>query len=98
MPSRKEQPVRALSKTKLMAFKQCRKRLWLELHRPALREDSAATEAAFAAGNDVGKVARKLYDPADAGHLIEIRNKDFDAAFAKSAEWLNASVPLFEAA
>jgi hypothetical protein len=39
--------MRALSKSKLMAFRQCPKRLWLEVHHPELREDSAATQKEF---------------------------------------------------
>ena len=30
--------MRTLSKSKLLAFRQCPKRLWLEVHRPELRE------------------------------------------------------------
>lgn len=35
--------MRTLSKSKLLAFRQCPKRLWLEIHAPQLREDSGAT-------------------------------------------------------
>lgn len=41
--------MRNLSKSKLIAYRQCPKRLWLEVHRPELREDSAATQASFQA-------------------------------------------------
>ena len=50
--------MRNLSKSKLIAFRQCPKRLWLEIHRPDLREDSAATQASFQVGNKVGDLAR----------------------------------------
>lgn len=39
-----------LSKSKLIAYRQCPRRLWLELHRRDLREDSPGTEARFRAG------------------------------------------------
>lgn len=39
-----------LSKSKLIAYRQCPKRLWLELHRPELRDDSGS-ETAFQIGN-----------------------------------------------
>ena len=39
--------MRVLSKSKLLAFRQCPKRLWLEVHRPDLREDSSATQASL---------------------------------------------------
>lgn len=31
-----------------MAYRQCRRRLWLEVHRPELRDDSEETEGRFA--------------------------------------------------
>ena len=46
--------MRNFSKSKLLAFRQCPKRLWLEIHRPDLREDSAATQASFQVGHQVG--------------------------------------------
>ena len=53
--------MRTFSKSKLLALRQCPKRLWLEVHRPELRDDSAATQASF----QVGDVARRIYDPND---------------------------------
>jgi hypothetical protein len=89
---------RSLSKSKLMASRQCLKRLWLEVHRPELREDSAATQASFAVGHQVGEVARRLYDPQGKGILIDVEQEGFGRAFARSAELLaTASVPIFEA-
>ncbi len=49
-----------LSKSKLMDFLQCPKRLYLEVHRPELAEVSEATEQIFATGHQVGEIARKL--------------------------------------
>ena len=63
--------MRTLSKSKLLAFRQCPKRLWLEVHSPELREDSSATQASFTVGNQVGDIARKLYDPKSKGTLID---------------------------
>jgi len=54
--------MRTLSKSKLLAFRQCPKRLWLEVHHPELREDSAATQASFVVGHQVGAIAQKMYD------------------------------------
>jgi hypothetical protein len=42
--------MRLLSKSKLTAFRQCPKRLWLEVHHPELRVDSAGTLASFQVG------------------------------------------------
>jgi hypothetical protein len=56
-------PVRTfrLSKSRITAGLQCGKRLWLAVHRPELEAYSADTQRRFAAGHDVGKVARELY-------------------------------------
>lgn len=50
---------RGLSKSKLLSSLQCRKRLWLEVHRRDLIEVSPATEQNFAFGHRVGEVARQ---------------------------------------
>ena len=44
-----------LSKSKITAFEQCPKKLWLATHRPGLAEQDAGAEARFAIGNDVGR-------------------------------------------
>ncbi len=89
--------MRNLSKSKLIAFRQCPKRLWLEIHRPELREDSAATQASFAVGNTVGNIARQLYDPQGKGVLLDAQRDGFDAVFKRSAELLSSDQPIFEA-
>ncbi len=89
--------MRTLSKSKLMAYRQCPKRLWLEVHRPELREDSASTQASFAVGHQVGAIARRLYDPAEQGVLIDPQADGFDAAFAQTQELLQSAQPIFEA-
>ena len=57
-----------LSKSRITAGLQCGKRLWLSIHRPELEVYSADTQRRFAAGHDVGGVARELYGP---GVLID---------------------------
>ncbi len=89
--------MRTLSKSKLLAYRQCPKRLWLEVHRPKLREDSAATQASFAVGHQVGDIARRLYDPRGKGVLIDPQVDGFDAAFARTQELLTSVQPIFEA-
>lgn len=90
--------MRSLSKSKLLAFRQCTRRLWLEVHRPELREDAAATQARFAAGHEVGDIARRLYDPKGAGVLLDAQVDGFDAVFARTRELLRSNQPIFEAA
>ena len=89
--------MRALSKTKIMAFRQCAKRLWLEIHHPELREDSPETEARFAVGHQVGDIARQLFDPAGKGILVDFKRDGLEPAIAQSAQLLTSSHPVFEA-
>lgn len=89
--------MRALSKSKLLAFRQCPKRLWLEIHRPELREDSAAAKASFDVGHQVGDLARRLYDPKGNGALIDPQAEGFEAAFSRSMTLLESTWPIFEA-
>ncbi len=89
--------MRKLSKSKLIAFRQCPKRLWLEVHRPKLRKDSAATEASFKVGNTVGDIAHQLYDPAGKGVLLNAQRDGFDSVFKRSTELLESNQPIFEA-
>ena len=86
-----------LSKSKVMAHRQCPKRLWLELHASDLRDDSAA-QAGFAIGTEVGEVARRVFDPEGAGELIDIEGLGHGGAIARSRELLAAGTgPVFEA-
>jgi hypothetical protein len=55
--------MRHLSKSKLIAFRQCPKRLWLEVHRPELREDSSGAQAAFQVGYQVGETHAEFTTP-----------------------------------
>ena len=89
--------MRTFSKSKLMALRQCSKRLWLEIHRPDLREDSAATQASFKVGHQVGDIAQLIYDPENIGALIDVQTEGFDRAFERSAELLHSMQPIFEA-
>ena len=89
--------MRTLSKSKLLAFRQCPRRLWLEIHRPNLRDDSAATQASFAVGHQVGDIARQLYDPKGKGALIDPQADGFEAAFARTQTLLQSAQPIFEA-
>ena len=94
----KNYPMPTLSKSKIIAYRQCPKRLWLEVHRPELRVDSAATQASFQVGHQVGEVARQIYDPAGDGVCIDITRDGFKAAFEQSARLIEAGDrPVFEA-
>ena len=89
--------MRNLYKSKLLSWRQCPKRLWLELHRPSLREEDPSIQARFAAGNQVGEIARRLYDPDGSGTCIDVGSEGIAAALARSAELLTEGRPVFEA-
>lgn len=89
--------MRTFSKSKLLALRQCPKRLWLEVHRPDLREDSAATEASFQVGFQVGDIAQRIYDPEGQGALIDVQSEGFSRAFERTTELLHTTQPIFEA-
>jgi len=89
--------MRTLSKSKLIAFRQCPKRLWLEINQPTAREDSSAAQASFEIGYQVGDIAQKLYDPDGKGQVIDAQSEGFTAAFARTKSLLDSSQPIFEA-
>lgn len=89
--------MRTLSKSKLLAFRQCPRRLWLEVHCPELRSDSAATQASFAAGHQVGDIARQIYDPEGVGTLLDPQAEGFAAVFSRTQALLASGEPIFEA-
>jgi hypothetical protein len=92
-----QKPPRNLSKSKILAYRQCPKRLWLELHRPDLQQISDVAQASFAAGNQVGEVARRLFDPKGTGQMIDVKTEGYDPAFARTQKLLVTSQPIFEA-
>ncbi|MEY4244613.1 MAG: hypothetical protein RLZZ245_2198 [Verrucomicrobiota bacterium] len=89
--------MRNLSKSKIIAFRQCPKRLWLEVHKNHLRDDSAS-EAVFQIGYQVGNIAQTLYDPEGMGETIDIVALGHGEALARSAKLLLQGLsPVFEA-
>ncbi|MCX7890919.1 MAG: DUF2779 domain-containing protein [Burkholderiales bacterium] len=84
-----------LSKSKLIAFRQCPKRLWLEVHRPELKDESGA-ERRLQAGHSVGDVARRLVPDG----LLVAHEGDPGAALAETRKAVasGANRPLFEPA
>ena len=51
-----------LSKSRIIAWKQCPKRLWLQINRPDLLIFSDGAQQNFQIGYEVGKAARTLFD------------------------------------
>lgn len=89
--------MRPLSKSRLLAYRQCPKRLWLEVYRPECREDSAAAQACFSVGHRVGELARRLYDPKNKGVLIDLQTEGMEAAISRTQALLQSAQPIFEA-
>ena len=87
-----------LSKSKLLAWRQCPKRLWLEIHRKEMLNFSDATKATQQTGNAVGDIARRIYDPAGEGHFLDLKQISFAELLAQS-ETLSkhGQQPIFEA-
>ena len=85
----------SLSKSRIAAFEQCPRRLWLQFHSPqvaAAGQDSALRK--LAVGNDVGSVARALIPD---GELVKA-DPGLQAGLDHTAELIAAADrPLFEA-
>ena len=90
-------PPIALSKTRLLSYLQCPRKLWLEQYSPELEDEDAIDWAAIETGNVVGEMARTLYG-AQGGHRIP-NDRGLRAAIADTAAVLEAggTEPLFEA-
>jgi hypothetical protein len=86
-----------LSKSRLLAYRQCERRLWLEIHRRDLIEISAQQQARFDAGHRVGELARQLADPQGQGILFDAQQDGFEAVLRVSRQVLSERRPLFEA-
>lgn len=84
---------RGLSKSKIMAHRQCPKRLWLEVSRPELADESGS-QAVFAAGHVVGDIARQLHP---GGELIEGETLAESLALTQMALSERPRRPIYEA-
>ncbi len=81
-----------LSKSRLLAWRQCPKRLWLQINNPELAVYDNAQSARLSAGTHVGEVAQDLWP---SGVLIDA--EDLTQAIADTASAMHASAPIFEA-
>lgn len=84
-----------LSKSKIAAFEQCPKRLWLSVHRPELAEQDEGAAARFAVGHDVGAIACALLPD---GIMVEAE-PDLTAALDTTRDLIRSGPdrPIFEA-
>ena len=86
-----------LSKSKLLAWRQCPKRLWLELHRPDLGEAPEPPARRFQVGLQVGDLARHLYDPEGKGSGVQFDAEGFQKAITRTQELVAQGNPIFGA-
>ena len=87
-----------LSKSKYLSGLQCHKRLYLEIHHPALATPpDASTRAILDMGTDVGEWARRRFN---GGRLVEAGYRQTEAALTQTAALMaDLTVPaIFEAA
>lgn len=89
--------MRSLSKSKLLAYRQCPKRLWLEIHRSDLMEWSAQAQASFLVGHEVGEIAQTLYDPKGKGVVFDPAEEGYDEVVIRTDELIESQLPMFEA-
>lgn len=89
--------MRSLSKSKLLAYRQCPKRLWLEIHRSDLMEWSAQAQASFLVGHEVGEIAKTIYDPKGKGVVFDPAVEGYDEVVIRTGDLIESQVPLFEA-
>src|SRR2546428_732692 len=85
-----------LSKSRLLASLQCRKRLWLEVRQPELAARFQEGRRAISAGLEVGEVARTLYP----GGILVSGEEDVERSLEQSRELVATSgdITLFEPA
>ena len=87
-----------LSKSRIMSALQCPKRAHLEVHQPQLASYSAATQAAFQLGHDVGELAARVLAGGQ-GTLVEWSGGSFQSALALTDTLMSSMIrePIFEA-
>lgn len=84
-----------LTKSRITAFLQCPKRLWLEVYREEPLEETPAMKAAFAVGHRIGELAKDQYP---GGVMIPYKS-GLRAALAQTNELMASRrrKPMFEA-
>ena len=82
-----------LSKSKLMAFRQCPRRLWLSVHMPDCVPADDANDAVLATGTEVGVIARQGWP----GGILIAPDGPLRQALAETEQALLVRKVLFEA-
>ncbi|MCC2641308.1 MAG: uncharacterized protein K0S45_1721 [Nitrospira sp.] len=98
LPQPSARPSHRLSKSRYLSGLQCHKRLYLEIHAPALAtKPDAATQAILDMGTDVGELARQRFP---GGRLVKAGYRQSHEALERTAELIrDPTVPaIFEGA
>lgn len=82
-----------LSKSKIMAHRQCAKRLWLQTYRPELASESSQARIAMENGNRIGEAARTIFP---GGTLVDATDMRAALAQTRAALAEHPDRPLFE--
>lgn len=86
--------MRRLSKSKILAHRQCPKRLWLALYKPEMEETDSSTQGRMDAGNQVGELARRVLAQNVRGELY--RYGDYGITLIHMKDSLMNKRPIFE--
>jgi hypothetical protein len=86
-----------LTKSNLTAFRQCPKRLWLEVYRRKDAFNAPDAKRRMAEGDKIGEMARTNFVPNGSGRLIDIKAQGVDEAIRTTADILPDRQPIFEA-
>ena len=80
-----------LSKSRLLAYRQCPKRLWLTVNAPQLLEDSSTTQASYAAGHRLGEVAQEIFNSNGHSHTFDVMGDGVPAVLAETQKMIAAT-------
>jgi len=85
-----------LSKSQLLCYLQCPKKLWLSVHREDLSNNDSEGSNGFTAGQKVGDVVRRVFDPKGTGEQVDVQALGLDRAYLRSQQLLGAGEAIFE--
>ena len=86
-----EKATSILSKSRLLAYRQCAKRLWLTVNAPQLLEDSSTTQASYAAGHRLGGIAQDIFNPNGRSHIFDVMGDGVSAVLAGTQRMISTT-------
>ena len=76
--------MRNFSKSELLAYDQCQKRLWLQVNKPQLVSDAATPQSTYVADNRLKAIAREIFDTNGRGKTFDVKAKVFKKVLAQT--------------